>query len=130
MTPAPPSFVARGATPSMVRRAVDRRGLAIFASATAAALLFAGVMLFAIWARTRVTAAGYALDKAVRENQELLRKREGLLIQVAQLKSPGRLQELAKKLGMGAPPAHRTVVLVDGRLVAVEPLRAMVAAHR
>src|SRR5437868_7887815 len=132
MTSSAPSFVARGATPSMVRRAVDRRGLAIFTSATAAALLLACVALFAIWARTRVTAAGYALDKAVREHQELLRKREALTVQVAELKAPGRLQAVAKKLGMGPPTADRTVVIVEGPLNAVSavPERAVVAAHR
>jgi cell division protein FtsL len=111
---AAPSFVARGASPSAIRRAVDRRGLAIFAAALSAALLLSGVLLFATWSRTRVTAAGYALSKAVREHQQLLREREALLVQVSHLRSPGRLREVARKLRMGPAPASRTVVIVDG----------------
>src|SRR5438128_3822821 len=106
-----PGFTLRGASSSAARRAADRRGLAVFGSATSAALLLAGVMLFAIWARTRVTAEAYALEKAVRAHQELLRRHEALLVQVAQLKSPGRLQALARKLGMGPPDSGRTVVI-------------------
>jgi cell division protein FtsL len=107
-----PSYLGRGATPSMIRRAVDRRGLAVFGAATAAALLLGGVMLFAIWARTRVTSAGYELAKASREHQQLLRKREALQLELARLRSPQRLQAVAEKLGMGPATAARTVVLL------------------
>ena len=109
----PPSFVARGATPSTIRRAVDRRGLAIFGAATAAALLLGGVMLFAIWARTRVTSAGYELARTAREGRDLLSARDSLRVTVAQLRSPQRLAQVAKKLGMGPAPADRTVVIDD-----------------
>jgi hypothetical protein len=126
----PPSFVARSANPSLIRRAVDRRGLAVFAASICAALLLAGVMLFAIWARTRVTSAGYALDKAVREHQALLREREGLTVQAAYQRSPGRLMALAKKLGMGPAPADRTVVLVEGAPRARALLAAPLVARR
>ena len=111
----PPSFVARGATPSMIRRAVDRRGLAVFGAATAAALLLGGVMLVAIWARTRVTQEGYELAQASRQHQHLLREREALQFKGAQLRSPQRLHALAAKLGMGVAPAARTVVLVGSQ---------------
>ena len=109
----PEGFASRARTPSAVGRAVERRGLAIFAAATGAALLLAGAMLFAIWARTRVTAAGYQLDKSVREHQQLLREREGLQLQLARLKGAGRLHALAQKLGMAPPPSARTIVLVE-----------------
>ncbi len=113
----PPSFLARGASPSMIRRAVDRRGLAVFAAATAAALLASFVLLFAIWARTRVTQAGYDLATASREHQQLLRERESLQYKVARLKSPQRLRDVAARLGMGVAPASRTIVLVGSREV-------------
>ena len=113
----PPSFIARGATPSMIRRAVDHRGLAIFGAATAAALLLGGVLLFATWARTRGTQAGYELGKASQEHQALLREREALQFKLAQLRSPKRLRDLAEKLGMAPAPAARTVVLVGPREV-------------
>jgi cell division protein FtsL len=134
MTSTPPSFVARGASPSVIRRAVDRRGLAVFASAMAAALLLGGVMLFAIWARTRVTAAGYALDQAVRQHQELTRRHEALTLEAAKLKSSVRLEQLARKLGMGPAKSDRTVVLYAGPAGSAQALpdkpRAVVAAHR
>ena len=127
---APPSFVARGATPSVIRRAIDRRGLAIFGAATVAALLLGGVSIFAIWARTRVTASGYALDKAVREHQALLREREALTVRVANLRSAGRLQGLATKLRMGPPTAGQTVVIVEGKPAAEAPQRGALVAER
>ena len=129
-TSAPPSFVARGATPSVIRRAVDRRGLAIFGAATAAALLLGGVCMFAIFARTRVTASGYALDKAVREHQALLREREALTVQVARLRSGGRLQAVAKKLGMAPPTAARTIVITSGKPAEAAPQAPLVAQGR
>lgn len=110
---APPSFVARGASPSAIRRAIDARGMATFAAATAAALLVAFVLVFAVWARTRVTAGGYELARLAREHHLLLRERESLTLQLGQLRGAGRLTEAARMLGMGPPPAGRTVVITD-----------------
>jgi hypothetical protein len=124
---AAPSFVARGASPSTIRRAVDRRGLAIFGAATAAALLLGAVMLFAIWARTRVTEAAYRLAAAAQEQQQLLRDREALLIKLSALRSPQRLQEIARRLGMSPAPAERTVVIVDSPAVKSPSATAMAA---
>lgn len=126
----PPSFVARGATPSTIRRAVDRRGLAVFGAATAAALLLGGVMLFAIWARTRVTSLGYELAKAEKEHRALLQQKASLTLQLAAQKSPARLQAIAKKLRMGPAPASRTVVLVDPAKAPELPEAPMVAERR
>src|SRR5438105_2338466 len=128
MTSSPPSFIARGATPSMIRRAVDGRGLAVFGAATAAALLLGGVMLFAIAARTRVTQAGYELAQASREHQQLLREREALQLKLARLRSLERLHDLAAKLGMGPAPASRTVVLVGPQQARPPPAADLVAS--
>ena len=114
-------------TPSAISRAVDRRGLQMFVTAMLAAVLLGGVMLFAIWARTRVTEDGYRLSRLAREHQQLLREREALLVTVARLRGPGRLEAEARRLGLGPPAAGRTVVLVEE--AAAELARTLVAAR-
>ena len=115
------------ATPSMITRAADRRGLQMFVVATLAALLIGGVMLFAIWARTRVTEDGYRLARLAREHQQLLREREALLVTVSRLRGPGRLEAEARRLGLGPPASGRTVVLVEN--AAAGSARTLVAAR-
>jgi cell division protein FtsL len=111
------SFVARAASPSMVRRAIDRRGLARFVAGTAACALLAAAALFHAWMRTQVTEEGYRLSQVSAENQQLLREREHLTLQAAQLKSPGRIEQLAReKLGMGPAKAEQLVVLAEKKL--------------
>ena len=79
----------------------------------ALALLFsplAAVGVFHVWARTRVVAAGYDLARLQREHDRLADERARLVIEVATLRAPGRLEQFARqRLGM-APPAPGAVV--------------------
>ena len=106
------------ATPStIVRRAVDKRGLATFAAGTLACALIALAALFHAWVRTRVTQEGYQLSQLSDEHRKLSREHERLQFHAAQLKSPQRIEELARtRLGMGPPTVDRVVVLVGGAL--------------
>jgi cell division protein FtsL len=100
---------------SFVRRAIDRRGLANFAAATLACVLVAAAALFHLWIRTRVTERGYQLSRLSSEYRDLTREHESLQVQAAELKSPQRIEELAReKLGMGPPAMDRVVVLAGG----------------
>jgi cell division protein FtsL len=109
------SFLERAPSPSAVRRAIDRRGLMNFASSTLACALVALAMLLHAWVRTRVTERGYQLSRLSAEYRELTREHETLQIKAAELRSPQRLEELARtRLGMGPPPVDRVVVLVGG----------------
>jgi cell division protein FtsL len=113
-------------SPSSIRRNVDRRGLHNFASCTAACAMLACAMLAHAWVRTRVTERGYQLSRLSAEYRDLVREHEALQIRAAELKSPQRIEELARtRLGMG-PPGERVVVLVAGTTVS----RPLVTAAR
>jgi cell division protein FtsL len=108
------SFVGRGQSASVIRKAIDRRGLRHLLAGTLSCALVASAALTHVWLRTKVTERGYLLSKLSAEHQRLLRERERLTLRTGQLSSPARLEELAKsKLSMGPPPAERTVVLVQ-----------------
>jgi cell division protein FtsL len=84
------------------------------ASAVAAAVLLlaplVGLGIFHVWSRTRVLTAGYELARLQLEHRRLQDERDRLNLEVATLRSPGRLERYAReRLGM-APPAPGTVV--------------------
>ena len=105
---------------------MDKRGFLDFATATAACGLLAVAALGHAWLRTRVTEEGYRLSHLSAEAHDLAREHESLQIRAAELKSPSRIEELARvKLGMAPPPVDRVVVLVGD---SVRP--ALIAAGR
>ncbi len=78
--------------------------------ALALAAPLAGIGIFHVWSRTRVQAAGYELGRLESEHRQLLAERDRLNLEVATLRSPGRLERFAReRLGM-APPAPGAVV--------------------
>src|SRR5207244_3517531 len=100
---------------SFVRQSIDRRGMATFAAATLACVLVAAAALFHLWIRTRVTERGYQLSRLSSEYRDLTREHESLQLKAAELKSPQRIEQLAReKLAMGPPAMDRVVVLVGG----------------
>jgi cell division protein FtsL len=104
-------------TPSGIRRNLDRRGLANFVAATLSCVLLGGAALMHAWVRTRVTEQGYRLSRLSVEYRELSREHQTLQLKAAELRSPQRIEELARtKLSMGPPPLDRVVVLVGGEM--------------
>jgi cell division protein FtsL len=70
----------------------------------------AAVGVFHVWSRTRVQRVGYELGRLEVEHRQLLAERDRLNLEVATLRSPGRLERFAReRLGM-APPAPGAVV--------------------
>jgi cell division protein FtsL len=85
-------------------------GASAVLAALALAAPLAGVGIFHVWSRTRVTAVGYELGRLESEHRQLLAERDRLNLEVATLRSPGRLERFAReRLGM-APPAPGAVV--------------------
>jgi cell division protein FtsL len=90
--PAPPSALGRG-----IRLAWPIALLAL-------------VALFHAFTHVRVVAAGYRLARGEAEHHRLLAERDRLRLEVATLRAPRRIEQLARaKFGM-APPAPGTVV--------------------
>ena len=73
-----------------VRARVVRRGVALAAIAIALSLVF-------VWTRVRVIQLGYEVSQINRQITELLRQKNQLDAEVAKLKSPERLEAVAKE---------------------------------
>ena len=96
-----------------------RRGITlgiIFMELLPAALLcalFAGVGIIHVTSRVMVVNVGYKLSDLEQEGRTLTRERDRLKLELATLKSPARLERLAReKLGMG-PAAAGLVIPVS-----------------
>jgi len=73
-------------------------------------LLFVAVGLVHVTSRVRVVDAGYRLSRLQQENRELVQANDKLKLELATLKSPLRLERLAREqLGM-APPSAAAVI--------------------
>lgn len=78
------------------------------------ALAFVGVGVFHVTARVMVVDAGYRLSRLESDQRRLLRENDTLKLELAMLKSPGRLETLARQeLGM-APPQPGQVITPKG----------------
>ncbi len=68
--------------------------------------------LFYVWCRVQCVSAGYGIDREMRRRQALTRERNTLNIEMARLKSPERIETIARtRLGLVMPDAQQTVTL-------------------
>lgn len=68
--------------------------------------------LFYVWSRIQVVQYGYENATLTRQSDELSKQISSLEIEIAKLKSPARLEDVAKKeLGMRPPSAEQTVIV-------------------
>jgi cell division protein FtsL len=75
------------------------------------ALFFMEALLYA-WSRVQCVNAGYGLDRETHRRQALLKERSTLNIELARLKSPERIETIARtQLGLNMPDAQQTVRL-------------------
>ena len=74
--------------------------------------LFFVEALFYAWCRVQCVNAGYDIDRETRRHQALLKERNTMRIELARLKSPERIETIARtRLGLVMPDAQRTVTL-------------------
>lgn len=93
------------------------------------ALAFVGVGVFHVTARVMVVDAGYRLSKMESQNRALIRENDTLKLELATLKSPARLEKLARtELGM-APPSSGAVLSAT-RVQARKPPRETLMTQR
>ena len=70
------------------------------------------VALFLVWARIQVIQLGYEVSRLRKEVRDLAQHRDLLKAEVARLKSPERLEEIAiSRFGMRLPMGDEVVVL-------------------
>lgn len=75
-------------------------------------LLLTGVSLFHVWSRFRVVEYGLQITEAGRHLKEAQQENAQLRLEVASLKSPARIEGLAKgELGMALPTEQQVVVI-------------------
>lgn len=92
-------------------------------------LFFAAAGVVHVTSRVMVVDAGYKLSRLQNEQRTLARENSKLRLELATLKSPGRLEQLARtKLGM-APP-HPGSVLSTSSPTPKAQARAAPVAHR
>lgn len=74
--------------------------------------IFAGVGIVHVTSRVMVVGVGYSLSKLEAENRELVRENDRLKLELATLKSPLRLEKVAREqLGMIPPPPGSVIPL-------------------
>jgi len=75
-------------------------------------VLFFVEALFYAWCRVQCVNAGYGIDRETRRHQALLKERNTLRIELARLKSPERIETIARtRLGLVMPNAQQTMIL-------------------
>ncbi len=73
--------------------------------------LVLGSLLF-VWSRLEVVQIGYEISRANRLYQNLIKENQRLRVEVASLKSPGRIEEIARnQLGFLDPKPEQIIVI-------------------
>ena len=75
-------------------------------------VIFIIELLFYTWSRVQCIQLGYELSTAANKKNDLLLLRNNLKIEIAHLKSPKRITEIAKKqLGLTLPKPNQLIVI-------------------
>lgn len=95
-----------------VRRRVERvRRISLFPGLLVGGILLLGV-LFYVWQHIQVVRLGYAIERLRTERGAALQRGRELTLEIAQLKSLKRVEEVARtRLGMVTPSRGQIVVV-------------------
>ena len=74
------------------------------------AIIF-GFSLGYVWTRVQVVETGYRLRNLEVEREQLKEKNRSLLVEAATLRSPQRLEQAAKQMGLQRPAENQVVYL-------------------
>jgi cell division protein FtsL len=100
---------AQEATSSSPSKGVDRH---VALLALAVALVFIGCSLFNVWAHHQVISLGYEISRASEEEQDLLKESKKFRLELAALKSPKRVENVAlKDLGFINPQKEQLIIV-------------------
>ena len=82
--------------------------------AIAATVAVTGSLLFVAWAKMQTVQYTYQIDALIDSEEELAGRQRALRSELAQLRAPARLHQLASELGLAPPaPGHVVVVTSD-----------------
>lgn len=73
------------------------RRLRTFGAAATVAAVLTGSALFYVWTRLQVVSWGYRISQASARQEELRQANRELRIEAASLRSPGRIESIARK---------------------------------
>jgi cell division protein FtsL len=80
--------------------------------ALAATLVFIACSLFYVWAHQQMISLGYEISQAQEEEQTLLKTNKRLRLELASLKSPGRIEGKAlKEFGFVKPEKEQLIIV-------------------
>lgn len=82
--------------------------------ATLLGVLFVFALLH-VGTRVQVVQTGYLISKLIEREEEMKGDNHALQVEVATLRSPGRLDQVAKQLGLKRPP-EQEVTLISARI--------------
>lgn len=75
-------------------------------------ILFIGELFIYTWYRVQSVQMGYEITKAYDDQRRLLAVRQNLMIELARLKSPERIERIARKqLGLTTPAPEQILVI-------------------
>lgn len=75
-------------------------------------ILFIGELFFYTWCRVQYIQMGYDISEEVEEQRSLTSLHQNLKIELARLKSPARIEKIARqRLGLIAPSEEQIIVV-------------------
>ncbi len=76
------------------------------------ALVFIACSLFYVWSHHQIISLGYEISAAAQEERELLQENKKLRLELAELKSPGRIEKkAARELGLVNPQKEQLIIV-------------------
>lgn len=100
------------ATPSRAGLDVSAHRLDIVRFLMICMVLFTIVSIFHVWSRFRLVELNLQIGEASRQMKELEQEQKRLKLEVESLRTPARIETIAKRdLGMTAPQEHQVVVV-------------------
>lgn len=74
--------------------------------------IFIGELFLYTWCRVQFVRTGYEITKASHDRQQLLKIQQNLVIELARLKSPERIESIARQhLGLITPAPEQIMVI-------------------
>lgn len=113
---------------SSIRKEIDRAWIARFGTCLAMISLLVGVLLAQEWERVQIREMGYQMERVRAERDEIQGQNHLLQVERASLRSPQRIDQIARiDLGM-MPTSARQVMMLDAGAMTDQPVMAQAQA--